>query len=210
MNNSQIYPFDAIVFDLGGVLIELSGVDRMLELVQHQLTVDELWTRWLTSPAVHQFETGRIDANSFAATLFDEFGITIDAAQFIAEFTSWPQGLYPGTTELLQRLAPHYQLACLTNTNALHWPRVRDEMKLLDHFAHHFASHEVGMVKPYAEIYDHLLATLGHAPERILFLDDNRLNIEAAQAVGIQAHRAVGLNGAIAQLTALGVLPVGE
>lgn len=201
-------PFDAIVFDLGGVLIELSGVDRMLELVQHRLTVDELWTRWLTSPTVHQFETGQIDADTFAADLFVEFGITIDAAQFIAEFTSWPRGLYPGAAELLAQLAPHYQLACLTNTNALHWPRVRDEMGLLHHFVAHFASHEVGMVKPHPEIFDHVLDALGHAPERVLFLDDNRLNVEAAQAIGIRAHRTVGLNGAIVQLTELGVLPV--
>ncbi|MEZ4862841.1 MAG: HAD family phosphatase [Caldilineaceae bacterium] len=208
MYSTQERVFDAIVFDLGGVLIELSGVDRMLELLQHQLTVEELWTRWLTSPAVHQFETGQIDADVFTTLLFTEFGITIDAAQFIAEFTSWPQGLYPGATDLLRALAPHYQLACLTNTNALHWPRICDEMGVLDHFTAHFASHEVGMVKPHPEIFAHVLDALGYAPERILFLDDNRLNVEAAQAVGISAHRVVGLAGAIMQLTALGILPV--
>jgi hypothetical protein len=37
--------YDAIVFDLGGVLIELGGVTRMLELLSHRLTVEELWTR---------------------------------------------------------------------------------------------------------------------------------------------------------------------
>ncbi len=210
MSVSPTYPFDAIVFDLGGVLIELSGVDRMLELLQHQLTVDELWTRWLTSPAVHQFETGQIDADRFATTLFTEFGITIDAAQFIAEFTSWPQGLYPGTTDLLQQLAPHYQLACLTNTNALHWPRICDEMGVLEHFAVHFASHETGMLKPHPEVFVHLLDALGYAPERILFLDDNTLNVEAAQAAGISAYRVAGLAGAIAQLTALNILPLPE
>ena len=45
-------PFDAIVFDLGGVLIELGGVTRMLELLDHRITVEELWTRWLSSPCV--------------------------------------------------------------------------------------------------------------------------------------------------------------
>ena len=42
MSVSYTYPFDAIVFDLGGVLIELSGIDRMLELLQHQLSAEEL------------------------------------------------------------------------------------------------------------------------------------------------------------------------
>ncbi len=208
MSGSSIYPFDAIVFDLGGVLIELSGVDRMLELLQHQLSAEELWVRWLTSPAVHQFETGQIEAAAFAEMLLIEFGITIDATQFIAEFTSWPQGLYPGTTDLLQQLAPHYQLACLTNTNALHWPRICEEMGVLDYFSVYFASHEIGLLKPHPAIFTHLLDQLGHAPDRILFLDDNRLNVEAAQAAGIRAYRVMGLDGAIAQLTDLGLLPI--
>ena len=208
MYSTQERVFDAIVFDLGGVLIELSGVDRMLELLQHQLTVEELWMRWLTSPAVHQFETGWIDADTFTSMLCAEFGMTIDAAQFITEFTSWPRGLYPGATDLLQQLAPHYQLACLTNTNALHWPRICAEMDMLAHFPICFASHEIGMVKPHPEIFAHLLHELGHAPARILFLDDNQLNVEAARAAGISAYRVAGLAGALAQLTDLGVLPV--
>ncbi|MEZ4677060.1 MAG: hypothetical protein R2932_22850 [Caldilineaceae bacterium] len=161
MTSTHVNPFDAIVFDAEEVCSsELSGDKRVSRLVQHQLTVEELWTRWLTSPAVHHFETGQIDADAFATTLFDEFGITIDATQFITEFASWPKGLYPGTTDLLQQLAPHYQLACLTNTNALHWPRICDEMGVLDHFARHFASHEIGLLKPHEAICRHHSGTL--------------------------------------------------
>lgn len=52
MSTQEKRPFDAIVFDLGGVLIELAGVSRMLELLGHRLTPDELWVKWLTSPSV--------------------------------------------------------------------------------------------------------------------------------------------------------------
>ncbi len=201
-------PFDAIVFDLGGVLVELGGVARMLELLNHRLTVDELWTRWLSSPSVYQFETGRIDADQFALALLAEFELPISPAQFIAEFTNWPKGLYPGTIDLLQALAPQYTLACLTNTNMLHWPRIC-EMQLHPHFAVEFASHQIGLLKPDRAIFQHVIEHLRFAPERTLFLDDNALNVESARSVGISAYRVVGLTGVIEQLRALNILPLG-
>ena len=203
-------PFDAIVFDLGGVLIELGGVTRMLELLDHRVTVEELWTRWLSSPSVREFETGRMDADQFALRLLAEFELSISPAQFIAEFTVWPKGLYPGTIDLLQALAPQYTVACLTNTNTLHWPRICDELGLRPHFAMHFASHLIGLLKPDRAIFEHVIDRLGHTPERILFLDDNALNVESARSVGISAYCVQGLAAAIEQLTALKVLPCGS
>jgi putative hydrolase of the HAD superfamily len=201
-------PFDAIVFDLGGVLIELGGVPRMLELLDHRVTVDELWTRWLSSPSVRQFETGRMDADQFALRLLAEFELSISPGQFIAEFTAWPKGLFPGTIELLQALAPRYTLACLTNTNALHWPHICDVLGLRPHFTLQFASHLLGILKPDRAIFQHAIDHLGCLPERILFLDDTAVNVESARSVGISAYRAVGLAGAVEQLGALKVLPL--
>ena len=140
--------------------------------------------------------------------LLVEFELSISPTQFIAEFATWPKGLYPGTIELLQALAPHYTLACLTNTNMLHWPRICDEMELQRHFPIHFASHLIGLLKPDRAIFQHAIDHLGYAPERILFLDDNALNVEGARSVGISAYRVVGLAGVTAQLTALNILPL--
>jgi epoxide hydrolase-like predicted phosphatase len=200
-------PFDAIVFDLGGVLIELGGVTRMLELLNHRVTVEELWTLWLSSPSVREFETGLMDADNFALRLLAEFQLSISPAQFIAEFTAWPKGLYPGTIDLLQALGQQYTVACLTNTNALHWPRICDEMGLQPHFAMHFASHLIGLLKPDRAIFQHIIDRLGYAPERILFLDDTALNVESARSLGISAYHVAGLAAVIERLTALNVLP---
>ncbi len=200
-------PFDVIVFDLGGVLIELAGVSRMLELLSYRMSPEELWVKWLTSASVQAFESGRIDAEQFALDLRVELDLSISAAQFIDEFTAWPQGLYPGAIELLQTLAPQYTVACLTNTNSLHWPRFCNEMGLLDHFAIHFASHEIGLVKPDLAIFHHVVERLACDPARILFLDDNTLNVDAARAVGISAYRVVGLTGALEHLLELNILP---
>jgi putative hydrolase of the HAD superfamily len=200
-------PFDVLLFDLGGVLIELAGVDRMLELTAHALSVDELWVRWLASEGVRQFESGRSNPEDFAAAILAEFGLPIGAAQFLEEFTAWPKGVFPGSYELLQTLSASYRLACLSNTNALHWSRICDEMGLLRYFDAGFASHLIGLMKPDAEIFQHVIEQLGCPPERILFLDDNRLNIESARSAGMTAHRVAGLAEVTALLRTVGVLP---
>ena len=48
-------------------------------------------------------------------------------------------------------------------------------------------SYQLGVAKPDPAIYRHTLAELGVQPEETLFIDDKRVNIEAAQALGIQA-----------------------
>jgi putative hydrolase of the HAD superfamily len=203
---SSAHPFDVILFDLGGVLIELAGVERMLELCNHAFAADELWARWLASEGVRQFETGRAEPAAFGAAMLSEFGLSITAAQFLEEFTIWPKGVFPGSFELLEQLSSSYRLACLSNTNALHWPRVCDEMGLARYFETTFASHLVGMLKPDAEIFEHVIVQLGSPAERILFLDDNQLNIVAARAAGMVARRVAGLAEVRAALADLGVL----
>ena len=203
---SSTHPFDVILFDLGGVLIELAGVDRMLELCNHALSADELWARWLTSEGVRQFETGRAGPDAFGAAMLAEFGLSITAAQFLEEFTLWPKGVFPGSFELLEQLSTSYRLACLSNTNALHWPRVCDEMGLARYFESTFASHLVGMFKPDLAIFQHVVEQLGCPPARILFLDDNQLNVASARTAGMVARRVAGLSEVRAALVELGVL----
>ncbi|MEP7218474.1 MAG: HAD family phosphatase [Bacteroidota bacterium] len=197
--------FDIIVFDLGGVLIELTGVQRMLEWLEDGTSAEQLWGRWLASESVRGFECGRLNADEFAEAFLAEFEIPVSAEQFLTEFTAWPKAPYDGAGDLLRQLAKSHTVACLSNTNALHWSRIDREMELLPHFTHHFASHLVGMLKPDREIFEHMVEQLGCPPERILFLDDNLLNVEGARAVGISAYQVQGLAGAIEKLAELGV-----
>jgi FMN phosphatase YigB (HAD superfamily) len=50
------------------------------------------------------------------------------------------------------------------------------------------------MVKPEPAIYRHVLETLDTEPGRILFVDDNAVNIEAALELGFQASRVIGFD----------------
>ena len=199
--------FDAILFDLGGVLIELAGVEQMLAWCPDVGDTAELWRRWLRSAAVRRYETGSATREAFAAEMIAEFGLPVDAPTFLRAFEHWPRALYPGATDLLAALAPRYRLASVSNTNELHWEKFRRDWALPSHFHHNFPSHEVGMLKPDADYFAHVIAALGVPAQRALYVDDNAINVEAAAGLGIVARHVAGLDGVRATLAALGLHP---
>ncbi|HEV3040745.1 MAG TPA: HAD family phosphatase [Candidatus Angelobacter sp.] len=194
-----------VLFDVGGVLVELSGVPVLLGLMNNQMSADELLAMWLKSPAVRSFERGQATPEMFAEQLIKEIELPISDLQFIADFTRWPTGLFPGALELVHRVPAPYVRATLCNTNVLHWPRLMDEMMLADAFDHHFASHLIGKIKPDEDAFHHVMDTLNCEASAILFLDDNRLNVDAAQSLGIRAVQVKGVQGAERALIEAGV-----
>lgn len=190
MVNNQI---EVILFDLGGVLVELTGVPVMLGWSADDMSPEMLWEKWLTSPVVRDFESGRIHHEYFAERLIEEMGLDVKPDVFLEKFISWPKGLFPGTKELIKRISPEFTLAVLSNSNSLHWPRMMDETGLSVIFDHFFASHLMGKLKPDLEAFDHVLEELVCEPEQVLYVDDNKLNVDAARSLGIQAVETKGI-----------------
>lgn len=194
-----------VLFDLGGVLVELGGVRDFGEMIGEP---DEnlVWSRWLTSPCVRAYERGHCSTDQFARELIDEFALECSADEFAERFRVWPRGLISGAYELVEQLSARLTVACLSNTNPLHWERQRDAMKLGSLFPTRFLSHELGMIKPDREIFDHVVDALQLAPESILFFDDNQINIEAAREAGLCAERVVGPDPVRAKLRELDLI----
>jgi len=186
-----------IIFDLGGVLIELTGVPRMLEWLGWDTgtrSEKALWNRWLTSPTVRKFETGRSTSDEFARSMVSEFNLGIEPSQFLSEFEKWPKGWYPGAFEIIEILKKDYTLASLSNSNGLHWPRVVNEFKIEQLFHFNFPSHETGYLKPDPETYEHVVRTVGIDLEKFIFFDDNAMNIDSAGKFGMKAYCVDGFN----------------
>lgn len=96
----------------------------------------------------------------------------------------------PRTMQVLQDLADEgAQLALLSNMPAEMSFRYEAGAPWVTYFRKLYFSGRLGMVKPGSRIYKHVLADLGAAPEDVVFIDDNAANIDAAQALGIQAVR---------------------
>ena len=176
-----------IVFDLGGVLVEYIGVMKLREWMGSDITDSDMHRRWLYSPAVRAFESGRMDAEDFAATIVRDFQLTTDAEEFLSWFPDFVKGMYPGAEELLADLAGRHSLAVLSNTNRPQWEKLVRETGVRSYFRHVFLSFETGLMKPDREVFEHLAATLGCEPGEILFFDDNPANIAGAKELGIRA-----------------------
>jgi HAD superfamily hydrolase (TIGR01509 family) len=181
-----------VLFDLGGVLVELGGVAEFGALigVTHN---EDIWSRWLNSPWVRSYERGRCTRDEFAVGMVEEHRLQLSPDEFLGRFRDWPKGLMPGAAELVRGLAHHVTASCLSNTNELHWNEQAGHEVVRGLFDRPFLSHELGLVKPDREVFDHVVNTLHCRPEEVLFLDDNLLNIQGALAAGLDAHRVHGV-----------------
>ncbi len=197
---------ELVVFDLGGVLIELTGVPRMLEWTKGRFSESTVWKKWLQSPAVRAFESGKITGEEFSEKIVSEYNIAVSPEQYLEEFTVWPSRFYTGAEELIARIDRMIKVATLSNTNAVHWPRFIHEMKLLEMITLNFPSHFTGFLKPDAEAFLHVTNQVDVHPGRTLFLDDNLTNVEGARNAGLQARCVHGIAEAEKCLLEFGLL----
>lgn len=196
---------DVVLFDLGGVLIDFGGVDPMKELAGID-SDDELWRRWLTCRWVRSFERGECSEDEFAAGMVSDWNLPVDAQTFLDAFQSWPGGPLPGADDLLRTVQESVPAGCLSNTNALHWEHHFAKWPILDSFDFRFLSFELGIVKPDRALFDRVAELLPTAADRVLFLDDNIINVEGAGAAGFVARHVRGVDEARAALIAAGVI----
>ena len=200
--------YDFVLFDLGGVLVRLRGAQVLRELSGIG-TDSEVWDKWMTCRWVRTFERGRCTPEEFATGLVADWRLPVTPAQFLDGFLTFPEGLYDGALELVSAARRHARVGCLSNSNAPHWQFMRAEYGFDGIFDVTFLSHEIGYVKPDAELFEHVARALGVPARRVAVVYDNLGNVRAAQAIGFAARQVQGTEEARAALRELGVLPGG-
>lgn len=190
-----------LLFDLGGVVVESAGL-ATLERLLPQLGREEILARWLGSSAVSGFESGAISPEAFARAFFAEWLLALEPAQFLEEFASWVRGFLPGARDLLLGLRPRHRIACLSNTNAVHWARLGGIEAVFDVC---IASHLTGFLKPGRKAYEDALRRLEVGAGQVCFFDDLPGNVAAARAVGMQAFQVRGVAETASALRGLGI-----
>ena len=93
--------------------------------------------------------------------------------------------------EFLQLLSHKYRLFLLTNTDVIHINRFEDNVGVsffsdfYQCFEKVYYSYEMGMRKPDAAIYSHIVNKHDLSPKRTLFVDDKKINTDAAASIGL-------------------------
>ena len=177
-----------VIFDLGKVIIPFDfkrGYDRMAPLCG--LPAAEIPGRIGSCDLVSRFESGQIEPEPFVEQLSTLIGMKADHELFR---DIWSSIFYPDTLipdEFVEALHRRYRLVLLSNTNAIHFPMVRENYPLLRHFDSYVLSYEVGALKPSPKIYQAAIREAQCKPEECFFTDDIEAYVEAAREEGIDA-----------------------
>ena len=198
---------DALLFDLGRVVLDID-FSRVLECWARHAGCEptQLGQRFLRDELYRRHERGEISDATFFAGLRSSLGIEISDAQFVEGWNAIFVGLMPGIDQLLARAAQRLPLYAFSNTNVPHVAHFSGRYaEVLGHFREIFLSSTIGLRKPDAEAYDHVVQAIGVPAKRIVFFDDLDENIEGARRRGLKAVLVSSPDDVARTLDALGI-----
>jgi HAD superfamily hydrolase (TIGR01509 family) len=177
----------AVVFDIGGVLIEINRDWQfaMRDAGLRSPVHGHLSSFW----AFDDFQLGAISLEKYseALQLYLALGSPEDA---LLAHNHIIRESYPGTLELIEELKDAgVTTACLSNTNQPHWDEMRSgRFPNIDALEDSFVSNELKLEKPHPPIFQAVEDKMKLLPAEILFFDDTEINIEGALEKGWKAH----------------------
>ena len=206
---SQLSPncADALLFDLGRVVLDIDFGKVAATWAGHAgCEPAQLVARFSPNDAWHRHERGEISDAEFFEGLRKSLGIGISDAQFLEGWNAIFTGEMPDIAALLARAGHRLPLYAFSNTNSAHVAHFSQVYAgVLGHFREIFLSSSIGLRKPDAEAYDHVVKAIGVPASRILFFDDSAANIEGARARGLHAVHVTSMDDVARALTALEV-----
>jgi putative hydrolase of the HAD superfamily len=189
--------FDALLFDLGGVVLDID-FDRMFARWAHHAGQEPaaIRARFSFDEFYARHERGEISAREYFSSLRSSLRINLSDAQFVDGWTAIYIGEIPGVPGLLRSLKDHIPLYAFTNSNPTHmnvWATAYAET--LKNFRRVFVSSDMGTRKPEPEAFAKVATAIGVPINRILFFDDTGENVRGAIAVGMQAMHILAAQG---------------
>jgi putative hydrolase of the HAD superfamily len=177
---------DAIIFDIGNVLLRFD-FNLVTQRIAPFCSTDASNIHSLLAPIKDELESGRIDGETFLHEAAQIIGYTGERALFRS---AWQEIFTPieATHRLVEKLRGGLPLFLLSNTNDLHAEYFLSRYPVFACFQNAVYSHECGLMKPAASIYEHALGKFGLRAEQVFFIDDLAPNVEAARASGWRTH----------------------
>jgi len=198
---------DALLFDLGRVVLDIDFKRAIACWARHGgCEVADIAARFSADEMARRYEAGKIDDAAYFAHLRKMLGVDIADAQLLEGWNAIFIGEIPGIAPLLARAAKHLPLYAFSNTNPLHIAHFsKVHAAVLGHFREMYLSSTIGLLKPDAAAYDHVVKAIGAPASRIVFFDDLADNIAGARAGGLIAVHVKSSEDVANALTALGI-----
>ena len=184
-----------IVFDLGGVLVDLDFKNAINGLQQAGFAnVKEQLQAFDQNGIFQKFELGEINADEFRTAIRENSTVTLTDEEVDTLWNSMLLEVPRKKLELILELRGKYMVYLLSNTNSIHWDYVCNNafnyrgFRVNDYFEETFLSFEMHLAKPDKAIFEKVLHEANLLPEETLFIDDSEANCKAAEELGIHAH----------------------
>jgi glucose-1-phosphatase len=184
-----------LIFDLGGVILDLS-VDSTLQSFATLSGLDKERVKkiFTSSPGFDLYEKGGMNDTAFRDFIRDIYSVRASDDAIDKCWNEMLLGIPKTKLALLKRLMEKYNVYLLSNTNNIHltyingtmMPRITGENSLELYFHKAYYSHRMGKRKPDADIFQQVIDENNLSPGQTLFLDDNALNVEGANSLGIK------------------------
>lgn len=199
---------DAVVFDLGGVLIEWDPrrlYQQLLPAEEIDAFLDEVdFLAWN-----HSCDAG-LPWDDAVAELSARYPHRAELiAAYPARFAESLVGSFEDTVAILRDLRDtDVRLLALTNWPAESFRHARERFDFLEAFEGIVVSGEERVAKPDPRIFTVLINRYGLDPAATLFIDDAPRNVAAAQQAGLHAVRFTGADELRRVLADVGVHPI--
>ncbi|MFZ1686065.1 MAG: HAD family phosphatase [Flavobacteriales bacterium] len=187
---------DTILLDLGGVLIDVH-----YERTAHEFAAlgfadfDRLYSKAKQDHLFDGFETGALTPAQFRDGIRRVLHEALDDVTIDRCWNAMLGSIPAQRMELVADLRMRYRVLLLSNTNAIHVPAftaiVALENGITDFkgcFDGAYYSCEMGLRKPDAQAYHHVIKQHGAVPERTLFIDDSVQHVVGAREAGLHAE----------------------
>jgi putative hydrolase of the HAD superfamily len=211
-SNNHSADIQGIILDYGEVLSHRpteQHIARMAGLFG--ITVDRF--RTLYEKNRRAYDRGDLSPESYWFTFADEPGLALSEDQ-IPLLRAWDVEMWSNTNPaMIEWLKSVHdgglRTGLLSNMQEDMIANLLENCNWICHFDCVVFSHSVNLAKPEAKIYEHCLKDMGTAAERTLFIDDREVNVNAAQALGMQVVRFQSVRQLGAELHQLGfpILP---
>ena len=198
---------DALLFDLGRVVLDID-FNKTLACWAGYANCEpaDLIGRFGRDEIYKRHEKGEISDAEFFAGLRSSLGIGISDAQFLEGWNAIFAGEMPDISASLARAGQRLPLYAFSNTNNAHVVHFsRAYADVLGHFREIYLSNAIGLRKPEAAAFDHVVKAIGLPASRIVFFDDSADNIKGARARGLTAVHVTAPDDVAKALAALGL-----
>ncbi len=182
-----------IIFDYGGVILNINAnlIGESIARAGVQ-NVPAVHVKIIEKDLYHRIERGEIEPQEFYLELRKIFGIRISDERIKEAWNAMVLDMPPERIRLLEKVRKNYRIFMLSNTNAIHYEKYREELEKKFGYRHFneifekaYFSHLIRSRKPEAPIFEHLIQDANILPGESIFIDDVFENIEAAEQSGL-------------------------